>query len=160
MDLGPRYFGPPWKTSQRDGRISCVFVYWYELAIQTKGEIIRQSQIDCMFLWNFNHRWRTGSPITHSTGYVNLHTCPCSVILKCLPNAPRNPFTNYQYFIYPPSKPGFSYTATLATSRTLSNQTWFLKNTKVLKYTPGADPRFQVRGGGDLKKIAPSGGRR
>jgi hypothetical protein len=27
-------------------------------------------------------------------------------------------------------------------------------------YIPGADPGYQVRGGGALKKIAPSGGRR
>ena len=29
-----------------------------------------------------------------------------------------------------------------------------------IMYTSGADPGFQVRGGGALKKIAPNGGRR
>jgi hypothetical protein len=34
-------------------------------------------------------------------------------------------------------------------------------NNKIIGFAPtGADPGFQVRGGGALKKIAPSGGRR
>ena len=37
---------------------------------------------------------------------------------------------------------------------------FFIENYKHQKWNPGADPGFQVRGGGAVKKIAPSGGRR
>ena len=59
-----------------------------------KKDEILDNRVCFVFLWNFNQKWRIGSSIIRLDSEIT-GVLTNSVILLCLPNAPRNLFPKY-----------------------------------------------------------------